>query len=170
MSFDHGPSNVLPRGTDGSAYGANLNTAVQSGAVSLATVKTSVKNIFRLRMLTQMESSLTDPLTSPGEMGTHSYANIPFSVVDSVQHRQLAREAAAASAVLMTNHDKTLPMKLTAAAVGEAKPITIAVIGEHTFGNWTKPIRDGCFHCNDTDLSQCTPFWQVVPGELLGGA
>ena len=87
-----------------------------------------------------------------------------------MQHRQLAREAAAASAVLMTNHDKTLPMKLTAAAVGEAKPITIAVIGEHTFGNWTKQIRDGCFHFNDTDLSQCTPFWQVVPGELLGGA
>ena len=167
MSFDHGPSNVLPRGTDGSAYGANLNTAVQSGAVSLATVKTSVKNVFRLRMLTQMESSLSDPCTSPADMG---YAKIPFSVVDSAQHRQLARDAAAASAVLMTNYDKTLPIGSPPPAVGEAKPVTVAIIGEHTFGNWTKKIRNGCFHFNDTDRSQCTPFWQVVPGEVLGGA
>lgn len=120
-------------------------------------------------MLTQMEHSLTDPLTLPA--GTGSYAKIPFSVVDSAEHRQLARDAAAASAVLMINHNKTLPMRPKAA--GEAnpvQPITVAVIGEHTFGNWTKQIHDGCFHFNKTDPLQCTPFWQVVPGEVLGGA
>ena len=154
----------------GSAYAGNLQAAVDGGSVTLADVTTSVKNVFRPRLQTMIEPALTDPSTIPD--GHKSYTQIPFSVVDSQEHRQLARDAAASSAVLMTNHDQTLPLPLTA-----GKTITVAVIGEHTggdgaagVGSWTEPISDGCYHFNVTDPAECTPFWQVVPGEILGGA
>jgi beta-glucosidase len=147
----------------GSAYGSTLEAAVAKGAVTMDAVKASVKNVFRLRMLTQMESSLTDPSTIPPSQ--KNYAEIPFSVVDSHEHRQLARDAAAASAVLMVNHNHTLPIPSTARTT-----ITVAIIGEHTGGAWTQPIDDGCYRFNISDPTQCTPFWTIVPAEVLGGS
>ena len=142
----------------GSAYAGHLATAVARGQVSMAAIKASVKNVFRPRLMTQMEASLTDPATIPGG---DAYARIDFGVVDSAEHRELARAAAAQSTVLLTNHHSTLPL----AASGGGKA-TVALIGEHTGGDWSAPIRDGCFHFNGT---VCTPFWQVVPAEVLGG-
>jgi hypothetical protein len=130
-----------------------------------------VKNVFRMRMLTQMEPSLTDPSTIP--KSAKKYSEIPFSDVDSVAHRQLAREAATSSCVLMLNHEHTLPILATDSSVdkrGGNPGVNVAVIGEHTGGEWTSPITDGCYHFNATDKTQCTPFWQVVPSEILGGA
>ena len=44
---------------------------VRTGAVDLDTVKASIKNVFRLRMMTQMEESLTDPATIPKRSGAY---------------------------------------------------------------------------------------------------
>jgi beta-glucosidase len=53
-----------------------------------------------------------------------AYAQIPFSVVDSPEHRDLALEAARQSLVLLKNQDQQLPLDKT-------KLKSIAVIGPH---------------------------------------
>lgn len=155
----------------GHAYADNLAAATASAATTIASVKASVKNVFRLRLLTQMEPSLTDPSTI--SQSAKKYTDIPFSVVDSIAHRQLAREAAAGSCVLMVNHEKTLPIRVGSGLDTQGRAaavVDLAVIGEHTGGEWTRPITDGCYRLNATDETHCTPFWQVVPAEILGGA
>ena len=152
----------------GQAYSGHLQAAVRGGAVTVAEVANSVKNVFRTRLRTMIEPGLTDPATIPA--GHNAYADIPFSVVDSAEHRALARDAAAAAAVLLTNHEETLPLPLQEGGSATARTVTVALIGEHTGGDWTSPITDGCFHLDPQHPTECSPFWQVVPGEILGGA
>jgi len=77
-----------------------LLEAVQTGLISEKEIDVSVKRLFRARFRLGM--------FDPPEMV--SYANIPYSVVDSESHKNLALEAARKSIVLLKNDKNTLPL------------------------------------------------------------
>lgn len=89
----------------------HLLGAVKQGLVTEENIDQAVKRLFTARMKLGM---FDDPAKVP-------YAQIPYSVVDSKAHRDLALQAARQSIVLLKNADNTLPLK---------KDLnTIAVIG-----------------------------------------
>ncbi len=90
-------------GTDlncGKIY-SSLVAAVQQGLIAEATIDQAVKRLFKARM----KLGMFDP---PSQV---PYTQIPYSVVDSPEHRQLALEAARESIVLLKNQNQTLPLK-----------------------------------------------------------
>ncbi|HWO12100.1 MAG TPA: glycoside hydrolase family 3 C-terminal domain-containing protein [Polyangiaceae bacterium] len=94
---------AVRHGTDlecGTVY-ANLADAVRRGLVTEAEIDRSVKRLFLARLRLGM---LDDPAMVP-------YAQIPYSVVDSAEHRALALRAAEASIVLLRNSGDTLPLR-----------------------------------------------------------
>jgi len=89
----------LDCGTDEYVY-LKLVDAVRQGLITEAEIDISVKRLFRARM----KLGLFDPAMNV------SYAQIPYSVVDSEKHRQLALKAAQKSIVLLKNENDTLPL------------------------------------------------------------
>jgi beta-glucosidase len=101
-------------GTDtdcGTAYLA-LTEAVHKGLVTPTQLDVSVKRLFTARM----KLGMFDP---PQQV---PFSTIPYSVVDSPEHADLALRAARESMVLLKNEDHTLPLD-------PGKHQTIAVIG-----------------------------------------
>ena len=70
------------------------------------------------------------------------WASIPMSVVDSAEHRALAREAAAKSVVLLQNRKATIPIDLT-----DRRKQHIAVIGPNA--NRTASLLSNYAGCRD---------------------
>ncbi|HTR29312.1 MAG TPA: glycoside hydrolase family 3 C-terminal domain-containing protein [Puia sp.] len=89
----------------------HLKEAVAKKMISEAEIDTAVKRLFTARM----KLGMFDPADSV------KYNSIPYSVVDSKQHRDLALESARKSIVLLKNEHSTLPLAKTLR--------TIAVIG-----------------------------------------
>jgi beta-glucosidase len=89
-----------------------LNEAVEQGLLTEADLDRSVKRLFMARFRLGM--------FDPDEQV--AYAQIPYSVVDSLEHRELALEAARQSLVLLKNQDHQLPLD-------KARIKSIAVIG-----------------------------------------
>jgi beta-glucosidase len=92
-------------------YG-QLGEAVEQGLLTEADLDRSVKRLFMARFRLGM--------FDPDEQVP--YAQIPFSAVDSPEHRELALEVARQSLVLLKNQDQRLPLDKT-------KLKSIAVIG-----------------------------------------
>lgn len=93
---------AVKAGTDlncGRCY-ATLVEAVKKGLVEEAVIDTAVKRLFGARFRLGM--------FDPPELVP--YTRIPFSVVDSKEHRELALEAARKSIVLLQNRNDTLPL------------------------------------------------------------
>jgi len=93
---------AVTAGTDlncGSTYGA-LVDAVKSGLISEDRINISVKRLFMARFKLGM--------FDPDNMV--KYAAIPYSVVNSKAHQQLALEAARKSIVLLKNANQILPL------------------------------------------------------------
>ena len=90
-------------GTDlecGGVYG-NLVDAVQQGLVTEAQIDTSVTRLFTARFkLGMFDAAEHVP-----------WAGIPYAAVDQPLHRELARQAARESMVLLKNQDHTLPLR-----------------------------------------------------------
>ncbi len=104
---------ALKAGTDlncGVTYDS-LAVAVRKGLVSEALVDTALKRLFRARF----RLGMFDP---PSRV---PYSSIPMSVVGSREHRELAKEAARKSIVLLKNDNRLLPLRKDLR--------TIAVIG-----------------------------------------
>ena len=80
-------------------YG-NLTKAVEKGLLSEEDLDRSVKRLFMARF----RLGMFDP---PEQV---AYTQIPYSVVDSAEHRQLALEVARQSLVLLKNQDNLLPL------------------------------------------------------------
>jgi beta-glucosidase-like glycosyl hydrolase len=76
------------------------------------------------------------------------WASFDMNVVDSAEHRALAREAAAKSVVLLQNRKATIPIDLTATAAGTARRKHIAVIGPNA--NRTESLLSNYAGCRDT--------------------
>jgi beta-glucosidase len=92
---------AVKAGTDlncGSTY-PHLVSAVKKGLITEAEIDVSVTRL----MLARMKLGMFDPQEQV------PYASIPYSVVDSEAHRQLALETARKSMVLLKNDRQTLP-------------------------------------------------------------
>ncbi len=85
--------------TCGTEY-ASLADAVKQGLITEADIDRSVKRLFTARF----KLGMFDP---PSQV---AYAQIPFSIVDSPAHRDLARLAARESIVLLKNEGHLLPL------------------------------------------------------------
>jgi beta-glucosidase len=104
---------AVKTGTDldcGRVY-PNLVDAVKQGLITEARIDTSVKRLFLARMRLGM-------FDAPEHV---RWAKTPISVLDQPSHRQLARQVARESIVLLKNANSTLPLRKTLG--------TIAVIG-----------------------------------------
>ena len=106
----HASSKAVRTGTDlecGSTY-ASLVQAVKDGLIDEATIDRSLKRLLTARFeLGEMDADV-------------SWNNIPYSVVDSKEHRALALKMAQESLVLLQNKGNLLPLN---------KQLKVAVIG-----------------------------------------
>ncbi len=132
---DAAAADGIHAGTDtncGQTYLA-LGSAVKRGLVSEAEIDTSLKRLFTARF----RLGMFDPAAS------NPYNAIPYSQVDSAEHRALALKVARQSMVLLKNDAGTLPLR------ADAK--TIAVIGPNAAslaaleGNYNAIPRDPVF-------------------------
>ncbi|MCB0854564.1 MAG: glycoside hydrolase family 3 C-terminal domain-containing protein, partial [Bacteroidetes bacterium] len=78
----------------------NLIPAVEQGLITEAEIDVAVKRLF----LARFKLGMFDP---PSQV---RYAQIPYEIVDSDPHRNLALEAARKSMVLLKNENQTLPL------------------------------------------------------------
>ena len=101
-------------GTDlecGTVY-KSLKEAVDKGLLTEQDIDRAVKRLFTARVKLGM---FDPPKTAP-------YAKIPYRVVDSREHRQLALEAARKSIVLLKNENNTLPLRKDLRAIAVIGP------------------------------------------------
>jgi beta-glucosidase len=121
----HASAAAVLAGTDtscGDEYDA-LPQAVKEGLLPESAMDTAVKRLFTARI----RLGLFDP---PSQV---EYARLPFSHVDSEEHRGLAREVAEKSMVLLKNDHGTLPLRnvKTLAVVGPNAESLIALEGNY---------------------------------------
>ncbi len=80
---------------------AHLPAAVEQGLITESEIDVSIKRLFTARM----KLGMFDPAEQV------SYAQIPYSVVDSDEHKALSLLSAQKSIVLLKNENNTLPLK-----------------------------------------------------------
>ena len=101
-----------------------LTDAVKQGLIKEAAIDQAVKRLFEARF----RLGMFDP---PSRV---PYSKIPYSVVDSPEHRQLALKTAQESVVLLKNHDHLLPLKKdvkTIAIIGPNADNTDVLLGNY---------------------------------------
>ncbi len=117
---------AVKAGTDlacGNEYRA-LVDAVKSGLITEAEIDRSLDRLFTARFRLGM---FDPPAGVP-------FSKIPFSVVDSAEHRKLALEAARKSIVLLRNDNGTLPLRAVVrriAVIGPAADDPEALLGNY---------------------------------------
>src|ERR1700761_2056879 len=121
----HASATAVLAGTDtscGDEYDA-LAQAVKEGLLPESALDIAVKRLFTARM----RLGLFDP---PAQV---EYARLPFSHVDSEEHRAFAREVAEKSMVLLKNDQHTLPLPKvkTLAVIGPNAESLIALEGNY---------------------------------------
>jgi len=131
---DSAASDAVRAGTDlecSNVY-RNLKTAVTNNLISEQEIDVSVKRLFTARFLLGM--------FDPPEMV--KYAQIPYSVVDCKENKQLALETARNSMVLLKNRDNILPLKKncgTVAVIGPNSDQTFVLLGNYN-GTPSDPV------------------------------
>lgn len=109
----------------GAAFRA-LGEAVEQGLIDEATIDRALKRLMRARFRLGM--------FDPEEQ--NPYAQIPFEIVNSPEHRALALETARESIVLLKNRNRFLPLD-------RSKLKTIAVIGPNADDDY---VLHGSYH------------------------
>lgn len=149
----------------------HLNEAINEDLIKQAELDVSLKRLFTARMKLGM--------FDPPQMV--KYTKIPYSVVDSQKHKDLALEAARESMVLLKNENNLLPLKKD---VG-----TIAVIGPNSdewlmlLGNYNgvpsdpiTPLRgirekvaghSKVLYAQGSELVEGMPTFRVIPSDVL---
>ena len=110
----------------GQAYPA-LVQAVQQKLITEAELDIALTRLFRARF----ELGMFDPPSS------YAYGRIPFSEVNSPEHRQLSLKAARESMVLLKNADHALPLKAGIASIAVVGPT--AELVQSLQGNYNGP-------------------------------
>jgi beta-glucosidase len=110
-----------------------LAEAVQQGLVNEDEIDRSVKRLFTARF----RLGMFDPPEAV------SYSQIPYSVVDSPEHRELALEVAQQSLVLLKNQGNLLPLDpndlKTIAVIGPNAAETLVLMGNY-MGTSAEPV------------------------------
>ncbi len=129
----HAAADAVKAGTDlecgfgqGQAY-ASLADAVHQNLVTEADIDTALHRLFAARF----ELGMFDPPSS------FPYGQIPYSEVNSPQHRQLSLQAAHESIVLLKNQDHILPLKSSIANIAVIGPT--AELVQSLQGNYNGP-------------------------------
>ena len=169
----HAAARALLAGTDvncGVTYDS-LGVAVRQHLVSESLVDTAVRRLFRARFKLGM--------FDPPEMVP--YANLPLSVNDSKEHRELALEAARKSIVLLKNDAGLLPLKKevrTIAIIGPNADDIEVLLGNYN-GTPTNPITplEGIrqkaprgtklMYVRGCDIAENMPTLTLVPSVVL---
>jgi len=114
-------------------YQSKLTEAVKKGLLTEEDLNRSVKRLFMARF----RLGMFDPDDQV------SYAQIPYSVVDSAEHRELALEVARQSLVLLKNEDDFLPLDKNAitsiAVIGPNAAETLVLTGNY-MGTPAEPV------------------------------
>jgi len=117
---------AVKAGTDltcGNEYRA-LIAAVKAGQITEAEINRSIERLFVARF----KLGMFDP---PERV---PFSKIPYSEVDSAEHRKLALEAARMSIVLLKNENQTLPLKSSVrkiAVIGPSADDSEALLGNY---------------------------------------
>jgi beta-glucosidase len=110
----------------------NLVTAVQQGLITEPQIDTAVTRLFTARFRLGM-------FDAPEHV---RWAQIPFNVLDQPSHRDLARQAARESMVLLKNQDHALPLRKdvrTIAVIGPNADAPTVLLGNYN-GTPADPI------------------------------
>jgi beta-glucosidase len=114
-------------------YQSKLTDAVEKGLLTEEDLNRSVKRLFMARF----RLGMFDPEDQV------PYAQIPYSVVDSPEHRELALEVARQSLVLLKNQDSLLPLDMSdvesIAVIGPNADETLVLTGNY-MGTPAEPV------------------------------
>jgi beta-glucosidase len=165
---------AVKSGTDlecGNVY-LNLKEAVNRKLITEQEINVAVKRLF----LARFKLGMFDP---PENV---KYANIPYSIVDSKEHKSLALEAARKSIVLLKNEDNILPLKKdigTVAVIGPNADQWLMLLGNYN-GVPSDPItplrgikekvsaKSKVLFAQGCELSAGMPmFYTIPPGNLF---
>ncbi|MGA2598710.1 MAG: glycoside hydrolase family 3 C-terminal domain-containing protein [Bryobacteraceae bacterium] len=167
-----GVAKAIKAGTDlncGVEY-ENLLPAVRRGLIAESEIDKSLRRLLRARFQLGM--------FDPPEMV--KYAQIPYSVNDSPEHRQLALETARKAIVLLKNDNRTLPLSKslkTVAVIGPNADDIDVLLGNYN-GIPTAPItplagiraklgRSRVLYARGSDLAANMPTFAVIPAASL---
>lgn len=163
---------AVKSGTDlecGKVY-LNLKEAVERDLITEEEIDVSVKRLFTARFKLGM--------FDPPEMV--SYANIPYSVVDSKEHKALALEAAQKSIVLLKNENNTLPLKKdlkSLAVIGPNADQWLMLLGNYNgvpsdaitpLQGIQEKVKDtNVLYAQGCELADGMPTYKTIPTESL---
>lgn len=164
---------AVKSGTDlecGKVY-AHLTAAVQQGLITEAEIDVAVKRIFAARF----KLGMFDPAEKV------KYAQTPYSVVDSKQHKALALEAARKSIVLLKNEHHLLPLKKdikTLAVIGPNADQWLMLLGNYNGvpSEAITPLQgirqkmspgSKVVFAQGSELAEGMPMFYPVPAEVL---
>ncbi len=157
----HGAAVAVKAGTDlecgygkGQAF-PSLVDAVHQGLIKESEIDTALHRLYRARF----ELGMFDPLTS------YAYGQIPFSEVNSPQHRQLSLQAARESIVLLKNQDHTLPLKSGIANIAVIGPTAEYV--QSLQGNYNGPPPNPVYPLNGIEKRFASAHVAYAQGSSL---
>ncbi|MGA8528835.1 MAG: glycoside hydrolase family 3 C-terminal domain-containing protein [Acidobacteriaceae bacterium] len=138
----HAAADAVKAGTDlecgymqGQAF-PSLVQAVHENLLSEADINQALHRLFRARF----KLGMFDPPSS------YAYGRIPFSTVNSPEHRQLSLQAARESIVLLKNEDHILPLKSGIANIAVVGPT--AALVQSLQGNYNGPPPNPVYPLN----------------------
>jgi len=148
----------------------SLKDAVAKNLITEKEIDVSVKRLFTARMKLGM--------FDPPEMV--KYANIPYSVVDSKKHKELALDAAHKSIVLLKNEKNLLPLKKDIKTVGVIGPNAdqwLMLLGNYNGvpSDPMTPLRGireklpnaKVLYAQGCELAAGMPMYRVIPPDAL---
>ena len=149
----------------------HLVPAVKQGLISEAEINTSVRRLLTARFQLGM--------FDPPEMVP--YAQIPYSVNDSAEHKELAVEVARKSIVLLKNEGSVLPLRKnlkTLAVIGPNADSVEVLVGNYN-GDPSDPITPlegirrklgsgtNVLFAAGSDIAAGLPMWENIPQSAL---
>ena len=163
---------AVKSGTDlecGKVY-LNLKKAVEKNLITEKEIDIAVKRLFTARFKLGM-------FDSPEKI---KYANIPYSIVDNEEHKNLAQEVAKKSIVLLKNDNNTLPLKKdvgTVAVIGPNSDQWLMLLGNYNGvpSNPTTPLKgikeklpnSKVLFAQGCELSDGMPMFYTIPSNVL---
>lgn len=163
---------AVKSGTDlecGKVY-LNLKQAVEKGLITEKEIDVAVKRLFTARF----KLGMFDPVEKV------KYAQIPYSVVDNKEHKQLALDAARKSMVLLKNENNALPLKKdvgTVAVIGPNADQWLMLLGNYNGvpSDPVTPLRgikeklpnSKVLFAQGCELSEGMPMFYTIPSNTL---
>ncbi|HRG07379.1 MAG TPA: glycoside hydrolase family 3 C-terminal domain-containing protein [Cyclobacteriaceae bacterium] len=164
---------AVKAGTDlecGKVY-LNLKAAVDKKLITEAQIDVAVKRLFRARF----KLGMFDPVEKV------KYAQIPYEVVDSKEHKALALDAARKSVVLLKNEKNLLPLKKdlnTVAVIGPNADQWLMLLGNYNGvpSDAVTPLRGiqekvsantKVLFAQGSELAEGMPMFYTIPAEVL---